>query len=121
MTLQDYFNKRRRLGNVLLFGKILNEINDSDWGEIIKGFTDKSSFSEYPEYYICVSHSESDPIAGKGQQRVEELVNIINKNDEFEVDWKLPEQRNKSNPLLKVELSHFSNKNEDDKPCYCSG
>ena len=131
MTLQSYLHRSfRRPGNVLIFGKILNEIPETEWITIKLGF-ERSDFSNWPEYYICASHSVSHLKDGTGQQRVKELVDIISAKGKFDVDWVLPEQWNElrkgerfNAPISRWEPSESSNVQcksggRDAQPCYC--
>lgn len=101
--VQDYF---RSLGsdndvgdyNVICFPKILNELNDAAADEIAEYFGNM----KFPlnEYYICASHSRSK--CDDGARRLKRIIDKINRSDEFEVTYDIPEMNIDDDTILKA-------------------
>lgn len=101
MDLVDFFKQNEWFSsyNTIMFPKILNELDDGALDKLILGVEDASKrnqFNKRDELYICVSHSKSN-IKNKVDRQVnaaQRIVNAINRNNEFEIEYDLPEQWN---------------------------
>ncbi|SEQ98577.1 hypothetical protein SAMN02910369_02813 [Lachnospiraceae bacterium NE2001] len=93
-TTEDQFQSLWMDSNVFMFGKIMNELPDTTFQELIDNL--KGMSFNQNEIYLCISHSAADIISinktQKSHKRINDLVQAINYLNNYNVSDRILSQ-----------------------------